>query len=131
MPVAPTIFDPNASPTLTAVSKIGLPWMTEETNSPGPGDSDTIGSRDGNAADRRAVAVKKNISTWILMCTKDAVGSVRIIDMQAQEEIALGIEAIQLVKAFRHLFVAKAALGPQRSRRSANSILVHEHVRLV
>ena len=37
MPVAPTIFDPNASPTLTAVSKIGLPWMTEETNSPGPG----------------------------------------------------------------------------------------------
>src|SRR5216117_322643 len=62
---------------------------------------------------------------------KDAVGSVRIIDMQAQEEIALGIEAIQLVKAFRHLFVAKAALGPQRSRRSANSILVHEHVRLV
>ncbi len=47
MPVAPTIFDPNASPTLTAVSKIGLPWMTEETNSPGPGDSDTIGSRDG------------------------------------------------------------------------------------
>src|SRR5438128_9985716 len=47
MPVAPTIFDPNASPTLTAVSKICLPWMTEETNSPGPGDCDTIGSRDG------------------------------------------------------------------------------------
>src|SRR5437660_9136318 len=48
MPVAPTIFDPNASPTLTRVSKIGLPWMSEETNSPGPGDSDTIGGSDGN-----------------------------------------------------------------------------------
>ena len=47
MPVPPTIFDPAAAPVLTTVNKIGLPWMKEETNSPGPGDSDTIGSRDG------------------------------------------------------------------------------------
>jgi protein TonB len=47
MPVPPTILDPTAAAVLTPVSKIGLPWMREETNSPGPGDSDTIGSRDG------------------------------------------------------------------------------------
>ena len=48
LPVPPTIFDPAAEPVLTQVSKIGLPWMREETNSPGPGDSNTIGSRDGS-----------------------------------------------------------------------------------
>jgi len=47
MPVPPTIYDPAAAPVLTPVNKIGLPWMNEETNSPGPGDSDTIGSRNG------------------------------------------------------------------------------------
>ncbi len=47
MPVPPTILDPAAAPVLTPVSKIGLPWIKEETNSPGPGDSNTIGSRDG------------------------------------------------------------------------------------
>lgn len=47
MPVPPTIFDPAAAPVLTPISKIGLPWMKDDTNSPGPGDSNTIGS-DGN-----------------------------------------------------------------------------------
>ena len=49
MPVPPTIFDPTAAPVLTSVSKIGLPWMKDDTNSPGPGDSNTIGSSDGNS----------------------------------------------------------------------------------
>jgi periplasmic protein TonB len=48
MPVPPTIFDPAAAPVLTPVNKIGLPWMKDDTNSPGPGDSDTIGSRNGH-----------------------------------------------------------------------------------
>jgi len=48
VPVPPTIFDPAAASLLTPVSKIGLPWMKDDTNSPGPGDSDTIGSSDGN-----------------------------------------------------------------------------------
>jgi protein TonB len=47
MPVPPTIFDPAATPVLTTVDKIGLPWMKDDTNSPGPGDSDTIGSSGG------------------------------------------------------------------------------------
>ena len=44
----PTILDPAAPPVLNSVNKIGLPWMRDETNSPGPGDSNTIGSSDGN-----------------------------------------------------------------------------------
>ena len=87
--------------------------------------------RDGNAACRSAVAMKKNVSPWALVRTKDAVGSIRITNMEAQEEIALRIEPIQFVKPFWHLFVPKAALRPQCSRRGANSILVHQHVRLI
>ncbi len=47
MPVPPTVFDPAAAPILTPVDKIGLPWMKDDTNSPGAGDSDTIGSGTG------------------------------------------------------------------------------------
>lgn len=48
MPVPPTILDPTAPATLSGVDKIGLPWMRDDTNSPGPGDSDTIGNGPGN-----------------------------------------------------------------------------------
>ena len=48
MPVPPTIYDPAAASVLTPVNKIGLPWMKDDTESPGPGDSDTIGSRNGH-----------------------------------------------------------------------------------
>jgi protein TonB len=47
MPVPPTIFDPAAAAVLTSVNKVGLPWMKDDTNSPGPGDSNTIGSTSG------------------------------------------------------------------------------------
>jgi len=47
MPVPPTIFDPAAASVLTPVNKIGLPWMKDDTNSPGPGDSTTIGGGPG------------------------------------------------------------------------------------
>ena len=47
MPVPPTILDSTASPLLTSVNKIGLPWMRDDTNSPGPGDSNTIGNSNG------------------------------------------------------------------------------------
>ena len=46
--VPPTILDASAAPVLAFVDKIGLPWMHDDTNSPGPGDSNTIGSRPGN-----------------------------------------------------------------------------------
>lgn len=48
MPVPPTILDPTAAPVLTSVSKIGLPWMKDDTGSPGPGDSNTIGNSNGH-----------------------------------------------------------------------------------
>jgi protein TonB len=48
VPVPPTIFDPAAAAILTPVDKIGLPWMKDETNSPGPGDSNTIGNGTGH-----------------------------------------------------------------------------------
>lgn len=48
VPVPPTILDPAAPPVLTSVGKIGLPWMRDDTNSPGPGDSNTIGNSNGN-----------------------------------------------------------------------------------
>jgi protein TonB len=47
MPVPPTILDPTAPAVLTGVDKIGLPWMPDDTSSPGPGDSNTIGSGPG------------------------------------------------------------------------------------
>jgi protein TonB len=48
LPEPPTIFDPNAAPVLTPTDKIGLPWMPEDTNSPGPGKGHGIGSKDGD-----------------------------------------------------------------------------------
>ena len=48
VPVPPTILDPAAPPVLTSVNKIGLPWMSDDTHSPGPGDSNTIGSSKGS-----------------------------------------------------------------------------------
>ncbi len=45
--VPPTILDPNAPAVLTPVVDIGLPWMKDKTNSPGPGSGNTIGSGNG------------------------------------------------------------------------------------
>lgn len=47
MPVPPTILDSTAPPVLTPVNRIGLPWMRKDTNSPGTGDSNTIGNSNG------------------------------------------------------------------------------------
>ena len=49
MLVPPTILDPNASADLTPVENLGFPWMKEHTNSPGPGEGNTIGSKRGNS----------------------------------------------------------------------------------
>jgi protein TonB len=48
LPVPPTIFDPKAAPVVTPTEDVGLPWMHDDTNSPGPGNGDTIGSKDGH-----------------------------------------------------------------------------------
>lgn len=44
LPDPATILDPNALPTVAATGRIGLPWMPRDTNSPGPGGKDGIGS---------------------------------------------------------------------------------------
>jgi protein TonB len=48
VPVPPTILDPAAAPVLTPTENLGLPWMTNGTRSPGPGDGNGMGSTDGN-----------------------------------------------------------------------------------
>lgn len=48
LPAPPTILDPNAPAVLTPVADIGLPWMRDRTNSPGPGTGNTIGSGHGS-----------------------------------------------------------------------------------
>ena len=66
---------------------------------------------DGNAADGSTVAVKEDVAAGILMGAKNAVGSVGITDVQAEKEIALRIEPIEIVKAFGDLLITEAALG--------------------
>ena len=44
LPEPPTILDPNAAAMLTPTEKLGLPWMPDDTNSPGPGDKHGIGT---------------------------------------------------------------------------------------
>src|SRR5207249_9879611 len=53
MPVPPTIFDPTAPPALTPISKIDLPWIKDDTNSPGPGECKTIGCVGNSIGDGR------------------------------------------------------------------------------
>jgi len=48
LPEPPTIFDPNAAPVLTPTHEIGLPWMANDTHSPGPGKNHSLGSQDGD-----------------------------------------------------------------------------------
>jgi len=86
---------------------------------------------DGNAADGSAIAVKKNVAAGILMGAEDAVGSVGIADVQAEIEIALRVEPVELVKAFGDLLVAEAALGAENAGGSANAVFVDEDIRLV
>lgn len=45
--VPPTILDPKAPPMLSPTDHIGLPWMKDFTDSPGPGKGHTIGNGDG------------------------------------------------------------------------------------
>jgi periplasmic protein TonB len=48
LPVPPTILDSSAAPVLISIDNIGLPWMSNVTNSAGPGKGHTIGSADGS-----------------------------------------------------------------------------------
>ena len=47
LPAPPTILDPKASLVLSPTDHIGLPWMKDFTESPGPGKGHTIGNSDG------------------------------------------------------------------------------------
>jgi periplasmic protein TonB len=44
LPEPPTILDPNAAAILPPTDKLGLPWMPNDTNSPGQGDKHGIGT---------------------------------------------------------------------------------------
>jgi protein TonB len=44
LPEPPTILDPNAAAILSPTEKLGLPWMSNDTNSPGPGDKHGVGT---------------------------------------------------------------------------------------
>src|SRR5580692_94017 len=55
LPEPPTIFDSNAAPVLTPTDKPGLPWMRDDTNSPGPGKGHSLGSQDGDTVGDDAV----------------------------------------------------------------------------
>jgi protein TonB len=46
--VAPTLFDANANATLAPTPNMGLPWMSQDTNSGGPGKGHTLGSVGGD-----------------------------------------------------------------------------------
>ncbi len=46
-PVPPTIFEPKVAAVLTPTEHLGLPWMKDITDSPGPGKGQTIGNSDG------------------------------------------------------------------------------------
>lgn len=48
LPEPPTIFDTNATPVPANTERIGLPWMPDDTHSPGPGKGHSIGSKDGD-----------------------------------------------------------------------------------
>lgn len=47
LPIPPTILDPSAAPLLTAVDHMGLPWMKDDTRSPGTGPGHTMGNTGG------------------------------------------------------------------------------------
>jgi protein TonB len=47
LPVPPTTLELSAPPVLTAVDHIGLPWMKDDTRSPGTGPGHTIGDTGG------------------------------------------------------------------------------------
>src|SRR6266852_2291390 len=86
---------------------------------------------DGNTTNRSAVAVEENVSAQILSLPEDPVGCIRVVDMQAQEEIALRIEAVELVEAFGYLIIAIMALRAKSSRRSTNTVVVNQGVWLI
>lgn len=44
LPVPPAVFDPNAPTNVTVVTHLGLPWMTADTDSAGPGSNHGFGS---------------------------------------------------------------------------------------
>jgi len=69
-----------------------------------------------NAANRSAVPMQKNVPAQVSTGTQYTVRSVWIVDVQAQVEIALRVEPIQIVEALGDLFVPEAPLRPQSSR---------------
>lgn len=54
--------------------------------------------------------MKKNVAAQVLPIAKNAVRGVWIVDVQAQEEIALRIEPVEFVKTFGDLLVTKSPL---------------------
>jgi TonB family protein len=47
LPAPPAVFEPNAPANVLLITYLGLPWMTKDTDSAGPGKGHGIGSGDG------------------------------------------------------------------------------------
>ncbi|OGX88743.1 hypothetical protein BEN47_08335 [Hymenobacter lapidarius] len=54
----------------------------------------------------------ENVATRVGLAL-GAVGGVGVVEAQRKEVVALGVEAVNFVEAFRYLAVAGAALGTQ------------------
>ena len=70
LPVPPAIFDPNGPTSVATVTHLGLPWMSADTNSAGPGkgagfgdgDGDTMGDGNGPGAGIHGGSAKSQVT---------------------------------------------------------------------
>ena len=61
---------------------------------------------------------------------ENAVGSIWIIDVHAQEKIALRVEPVEFLEAFGNLRITEPALWAENTGGRANAVLVNEYVGL-
>lgn len=80
---------------------------------------------DGQAADGDLAAMDEDVAVGDGL-VQGALGGSRVVEAQREVEIALGVEAVNFVEALRHLAVAGAALGPQRTRSGRQRVGVQQ-----
>ncbi len=76
--------------------------------------NDRIGHR--QAADALAVSVNEDVSTGTVCVAAHAVAGIRIVDAQAQMELADRVESVHRVEPLRYLAIALLPLWPRSSR---------------
>src|SRR6202041_1820636 len=86
---------------------------------------------DRGAAEAEILAVNVDVAARLLPITEHTVGGIWVIQPHGEMEQALGIEAIDLVKALRNLAIALPPLGPGAAGAGENRVAVHETERLM